>query len=66
MTAYDVIGGNESKRVILDTQNDQRSNLYCLHCLFMLYITTLYNYSLRRKLGVYSPENEKFSGDCRA
>ena len=35
MTAYDVTGGNESKTVILDTQNDQKSTFYCLSCLFM-------------------------------
>ena len=53
LAAYDVIGGNESKTVILDAQNDQQSTLYCLFCLFI-------------NIGVFSPEDLKFSGDYRA
>ena len=36
MTAHDVIGGNESNTVIIDTENDQQSTVRCLSCLFML------------------------------
>ena len=36
MTAYDVLGCNESKTVILDAKSDQQSTFYCLSCSFML------------------------------
>ena len=41
MTAYDVIGGNESKTAILDTLNDQKSTLYCFNFIFILKLFVL-------------------------
>ena len=35
--------------------------------LFNVYLAYLgFNYSYKAKIGVYGPENEQFSGDCRA
>ena len=59
MTVYDMIGGNQSKTATLKIPKMINSLFFIIYLAYLCF-----NYSDKAKINVYSPENEKFSGDC--